>query len=150
MVRSARDWPWSSYRATAGQIQPPDFLTINWILAGFGDRKSLAIERYKQFVAEGKDQPSPWQMLRNQIYLGGEPFVEMMQALIGGDDALKEIPSSQRRPAPKKLEKYAAGGVERNAAIVAAYRSGGYTLKEIGEYFGLHYSTVSGIVKNHQ
>jgi len=27
-----------------------------------------------------------------------------------------------------------------------AYKSGGYTLKEIGEYFGLHYSRVSRIV----
>jgi transposase len=38
--------------------------------------------------------------------------------------------------------------VDRNAAIVAAYQTGGYALKEIGEHFGLHYSTVSGIVKS--
>ena len=30
-----------------------------------------------------------------------------------------------------------------------AYAGGRYTLKEIGDYFGLHYTTVSGIVKNH-
>ena len=33
-------------------------------------------------------------------------------------------------------------------SITNAYRSGGYTLKEIGNHFGLHYSTVSGIIKN--
>ncbi|MBP3974042.1 MarR family winged helix-turn-helix transcriptional regulator [Pseudoxanthomonas spadix] len=31
--------------------------------------------------------------------------------------------------------------------MLAAYRSGGYSMKEIGAYFGLHYSTVSRIVR---
>ena len=35
-------------------------------------------------------------------------------------------------------------------AIVFAYASGGYSLKEVGEYFNLHYSTVSGIIKGHK
>jgi len=30
-----------------------------------------------------------------------------------------------------------------------AYASGGYSLKEVGDYFDLHYSTVSGIVKSY-
>jgi len=33
MVRSVRDWPWSSYRATAGQTDIPSFLQVDWILA---------------------------------------------------------------------------------------------------------------------
>ena len=33
MVRSARDWPWSSYRATAGMAEVPRFLTVSWILS---------------------------------------------------------------------------------------------------------------------
>jgi len=35
-------------------------------------------------------------------------------------------------------------------AIIEAYQSGGYTLKQIGGYFKLHYSTVSGIVRHHK
>src|SRR5690606_32736289 len=53
MVRSAKDWPWSSYRATTGQVQAPLFLTTEWVLAGFGRRKRNVIEKYKQFVSEG-------------------------------------------------------------------------------------------------
>ena len=34
----------------------------------------------------------------------------------------------------------------RNEAMLNAYLSGRYTLKEIGDYFGLHYSRVSRIV----
>ena len=32
-------------------------------------------------------------------------------------------------------------------AIAKAYASGGFSLREIGDYFGLHYSRVSQIIK---
>lgn len=112
--------------------------------------KSTAIKRYKQFVSEGKGQASPWGMLRNQIYLGSEDFVEKMQSLVDGEKELSEVPSAQKRPMPKTLSQYEEQSKNRNTAIVSAYRSGGYTLKEIGDYFGLHYSTVRGIIKNNK
>jgi len=150
MVRSVKDWRWSSYRATGGQIRSPTFLTTDWILAGFSRQKKRAVEKYKAFVAEGKSQPSPWQSLRNQVYLGDDAFVEKMQSLLDNGKELSEIPASQRRPAPKPLSHYEAYGRHRNDAIVSAYASGGYTLKEIGGYFGLHYTTVSGIIRKHK
>ena len=70
-----------------------------------------------------------------------------MDGLIDGDKDLSEIPSSQRRGIPLTLEKYQAK-YSRNEAIAAAYASGGYTLKEIGDHFGLHYATVSRLVRN--
>jgi len=150
MVRTARDWRWSSYRAMIGQINKPEFLEVDWVLSAFGKRKSKAIAAYRKFVSEGKKQPSPWMSLKNQIYLGGDNFVEKMQLLIDGDKELSEVPLSQRRPVPKDLSSYEKKYLDRNTAIVAAYQSGGYTLKAIGEYFNLHYSTVSGILKNHK
>ncbi len=147
MVRAAKDWRWSSYRATTGQVEPPSYLPTDWILAAFAVRKSLAIEKYKAFVTEGKGQAAPWGLLKNQIYLGTDQFVEKMQSLIDSDKELSEIPMSQRRPKPKQLSEYEADD-DRNTAITKAYQSGGYTLKQIGDYFGLHYSSVSGIVNN--
>ena len=73
-----------------------------------------------------------------------------MQSLIDGSKELSEVPSSQRRLKPKELKYYKAPGRDRNSAIVSAYQSGGYTMKEIEEYFGVHYSTVSGIIINHR
>ncbi len=35
----------------------------------------------------------------------------------------------------------------RDESIIKAYESGGYSMKEIGEYFKIHYSRVSRIVK---
>lgn len=150
MVRSAREWPWSSYRATVGQQVKPKWLNTEWLLAGFGRRKSKAIEAYKQFVSEGKNQPSPWEQLKNQIFLGNEQFVKTMQTLIDADKELSEIPVSQRRAKPKQWAYYLKKYKSRNEAITLAYASGGYSLKEIGDHVGLHYSTISGIIKNHK
>jgi REP element-mobilizing transposase RayT len=41
-VRSARDWPWSNYRATAGMTAAPKWLETDWILAAFAERKKEA------------------------------------------------------------------------------------------------------------
>ena len=150
MVRSARDWPWSSYRATCGQVVKPDWLNTDWLLASFGKTKGRAIKGYKAFVSQGKGLPSPWSALRNQVFLGTERYLEEMQVLIDTGKELSEIPSSQRRPKPKELDDYKQSNSSRNDAIVSAYESGGYTLKGLGDYFGLHYSTVSGIIKNHK
>jgi len=78
MVRSAKDWPWSCYRATAGIKQPNNGLMVDWILSSFSSRKSTAVKRYREFVSEGKNQPKPWEQLRNQIYLGSDKFVDEM------------------------------------------------------------------------
>lgn len=147
MVRAAKDWPWSSYRSTAGQTSKQEWLNTEWILSAFGRNKGRAIEGYKRFVAQGKNQPSPWDGLRNQVYLGDDSFVKQMDALIDGDKDLSEVPSSQRRGIPATLDEYKLK-YERNEAIAAAYASGGYTLKEIGAHFGLHYATVSRLVSN--
>ena len=150
MVHAAGDWQWSSYLATIGQCTLRGCLTTDWLLAAFSKRKTIAIELYKQFVQEGKGQPSIWSQLRNQVYLGDEDFIEKIQVHINTDQQLIEIPASQRRPVPKSLGYYKQHYQTRNLAIAEAYKSGGYTLKQIGEHFGLHYSTVSGIIRHHK
>ncbi len=84
-VRAAKDWPWSSYRATSGVVESPDWLITGWLLSTFTKTKKTAIERYRQFVAQGKNQPAPWEYLKNQIFLGDEQFVEDMQCQSGTD-----------------------------------------------------------------
>ena len=147
MVRSARDWPWSSYRATVGFAHLPEWLTVDWLLSAFGRRRGPAMEAYRRFVSEGRNQPSPWRDLNQQMYLGDDAFVEDMQAKMKADASLDEIPSTQRRPPPLSLERYQHDHTNRDDAIIAAYASGGYTLKAIGEHFGLHYSMISLIVR---
>jgi len=52
MVRAARDWPWSSYRATSGQAEVPEFLNIDWILSQFDSRRDQAVRAYRRFVRQ--------------------------------------------------------------------------------------------------
>ena len=61
-----------------------------------------------------------------------------------------ELQRSMVRAEPKALLDYESASGDRNSAIIEAYRSGGYTLREIGDHFGLHYSTVSGIIRDHK
>jgi len=147
MVRSAKDWPWSSYRATAGLVDTDKWLTTDWLLAAFSNKKREAIKQYRTFVSEGRNQPKPWVNLRNQIYLGDDAFVDEMQCKISPDTNLSEVPSSQKRQVAKSLAYYEKKYSDRNTAISKTYESGGYSLKEIGDYYNLHYSRVSRIVK---
>ncbi len=146
MVREAKNWPWSSYRDTAGERQPPDWLTTEWILSAFAKRKSIAERKYREFVAQGKKQPGPWEQLSNQVFLGSEEFVNELQKKIEADKDLSEIPKSQRQSKTRSIEHYEKQSDTRNEAITTAYASGGYSMKELGEYFGLHYSRISRIV----
>jgi len=60
---------------------------------------------------------------------------------------LREVPQSKARPRAKPLAAYVRAHPMRDRAIAEAYASGGYTMQEIGDYFGLHYSQVSKIVR---
>jgi DNA-directed RNA polymerase specialized sigma subunit len=81
------------------------------------------------------------------VFLGSEAFVDDLRRRLPKDRDLSEVPRAQRRPPAKPLAKYAAVYANRDEAIATAYASGGYTLKEIGAYFGLHYARVSRIVQ---
>ncbi len=146
MARSAKDWSWSSYRATAGIKKPGHWLKVDWVLSCFSSNKQVAIKRYREFVSDGKKQPPPWQQLKNQIYLGSDDFVDEMQCKITPDVNLSEIPSSHKRQVSKPLNYYERSNSDRDTAIIKAYASGGYSMKQVGEYFGVHYSRVSRII----
>ncbi|MEF8982615.1 transposase [Thiohalorhabdus sp.] len=146
LVADASEWPWSSFRATAGLDGRPPWLTVDWLLAALGGRPEAARRRYRQFVAEGVGQPSPWEGLQGQIYLGSEDFVREAAGKAGEGQGPEEVPRAQRRPAPPTLTELAAA-YPRDEAIARAYASGGYTLREIGEWFGLHSSRVSRIAR---
>lgn len=103
IARFAADYRWSSYRATAGLITPPSWLTIAWTLERFGggDRAS-AQEAYRQFVADGRGAAyNPWESLQAQMYLGGESFRKEMQKHVEEQVRSMEHPRAQRQVVAK-------------------------------------------------
>ena len=128
-------------------MEVPTFLEVDWILGCFGKRKGKAIEAYKEFVARGKGQSALWEELRGQVYLGSEEFVNKLIGTIDSGKDLSEVPMAQKRPAPRALSWYESVAQSRNEAIYKAWCSGGYTQREIGEYFGSGYSRIRLIIK---
>ena len=146
MVSSAKSWPWSSYRATAGLAAAPDCLKTDRILQSFSEQGAQASLAYIAFVAEGRHKPSPWENLKQQIYLGSDDFVEKMQRNAKSGRRSREVPKVQKQKVPASLEYFDQKYHNRNEAIARSYASGGYSMKQIGEHFKLHYSWVSRIV----
>ena len=150
MVKEAKDWPWSSYRATAGFTLPEFCLTTDWILSNYGRTRKKAQQRYRTFVQQGKNQPSPWESLKNQIYLGNYDFVEDMQSKIDPEQSLNDIPTPQKQAPKKPLLYFEQRYSARDEAMYHAYISRHYTLSEVGKWFGVSHATVSRAVKLHE
>jgi len=145
-ARSCKDWQWSSYKATAGLEPPARFLTIEWILSQFAGSQSKAQLAYRRFVSAGRGEPV-WEQLRGQIYLGSDAFIA--QHAPAGSDAFREIPREQRLASRPLLEDVFASAPEERA-MATAYRVHGYRLKEIADFLGVHYSTISRRLKKQE
>ena len=143
MVTHPRLWRWSSYRATAGELAPPCWLTIDWTLTQFWSRQREAQTRYRQFVAEGREGPRPWEQLQGQIYLGSDEFIAQHQP----DRVIREIPRRQTQASRPSLRVLFARKQAPARLIRDAYRRHGYRLAEIADHLGVHYATVSRHLK---
>jgi putative transposase len=135
--RRVGTWKWSSYAATAGLAPVPDFLTTDWVLQQFGQTRSEAQARYRAFVRAGLGK-RPWDQLRGQIYLGDEEFVRQQPR---PGDGLKEIPRAQRQASRPSLDEIFANSDPH--AVARANGEYGYRMREIADFLGVHYATIS-------
>ncbi|MCB1875421.1 MAG: transposase [Chromatiales bacterium] len=148
LTRSARDWKWGSYRALAGLAEPPAWMECTWTWEQLAPDEKQAQKEYRAYVKAGRTKPPVWEFLTNQIFLGEPGFADRMREQLDVPPDRAEIPSAQLRPKPPPLSHFEAQAGNRDHAIAAAYASGGYTMKEIGAHFGLHYSQVSRIIRS--
>jgi len=147
VTRSARDWPWSSYRATAGQCTTPPFLTTDWILSQLGADAGRSTAAYRKFVSKGREIDA-WHCLQVGILLGSDSFVEQIKPLLHDASQAPGISSSYAtvaRPSLRDLVTEAADKNRRNRQVYRAVRTHRYTLQEVADHLGLHYSTISVI-----
>lgn len=89
LVKRPGQWPWSSHRAIGKDRDAPPWLTVDWVLGEFAGAPEGTRKAYRDYVAEGKSAPSPWQDVRAQMYLGSEPFLRDMAQRI------RTLPSDQ-------------------------------------------------------
>jgi len=151
LVEKPEEWKWSSYGATAGLKNKPDYLTVDWIMGLFSSNKAEAQKRYGKFVKEGIHKGSPWDDLQGQILLGEEGFIEKYKDLLSDKEQVKEIPRPQRyvcRPRLSKLLAKEDNSAGRNKRMHSAHVKYGYTLKEIADHLEIHYTTASKAIKS--
>ena len=131
-----------------GMNAPPEWLEIDWILSHFSLQRKRARAKYVNFVREGIGLAPIWDNLRQQIYLGDGQFIANHEKVLKEKVSLDEIPLLQKRKIAKPIDFYQNKYKDEGQAIYQTYLSGSYTLKEIGEHYGKHYTTISRIVKN--
>jgi len=151
-VKNISRYRWSSYRATAGEIQAPAWLNTDWVLSHFGRSSSVAQRKYAEFVEAGINLPSPLSKVKAQVLLGSAAFVKKMkQRLLNAADTKKSVRDKKRikRPSLNSLFSLKVRKEKslRNEAIKRAYQEYGYTMAEIADAAEIHFSTVSKVVK---
>jgi len=146
MVKKVGAWHWSSYSAMVGKTEAPVWLETNWLLSQFGKQRKRAREKYIDFVREGLGAPSLWGDLQKQVFLGSDEFINQHLKMIEEKESLDDIPVLQTRALAKPIDYYQKKYPDSTEAIQQAFLTGAYTLKEIGDHFGKHYSTISRIV----
>jgi hypothetical protein len=83
------------------------------------------------------------------LFLGQENFIEEIKHLLRGKEKLKEITREQRYLTNPPLNEIFKPQDQKSKGQVMyeAHLQYGYTLKDIAEYIGLHYTTVSRAIK---
>jgi putative transposase len=151
MRKKPEQWKWSSYGKTAGIGEGCKCLTTDWLLGQFAKTRKIAQQRYIEFVNAGINGDKPWDKLVGQVLMGDEGFIERMKPLLEDKDKIQEIPREQRHSARPTLKKILKGkNNDREAlesAACEAHVRYGYRLKEIAGEIGVHYATVSRMVK---
>ena len=148
IVKNPKDWRWSSYQATTGHQGIP-CLTTDWILSQFGKEQKAALKQYQAFVLSGIKVESPLKAIKGQLFLGQENFIDEIKHFLKGKERLKEITREQRyvtRPPLNEIISYQDRKL-KDQAMYKAHLQYGYTLKDIAEYIGVHYTTVSRVIK---
>lgn len=110
----------------------PRFLSVDWVRSLSGAKtQTEAIRRFVSFVEAGIGAP--------------ESAVDQFSSKLVMSDGT-EFPRAQRfgsRPPLPRIFENLASRADRNARAVAAVRDHGYTMKEVADFLGLHYITIS-------
>ncbi len=152
LIKHPNQWVWSSYSATAGQRNAHPCLTVDWILGQLASERKIAEEIYRKFVRAGIRAESIWKDLKGQSILGEDDFVKGMKDHITGKEHIPEISKRQRFISRLILENIFTPEVlqskeARDERIIEAVEKYGYSQRQIADHLGLHFSSVSRIMR---
>lgn len=150
LVAHPGEWRWSSFLATAGKTAAPGFLSVDWVRSLSGaTTRAEAMRRFVSFVEAGigVSEP-PVDHFRSKPVMG-EGLVERLGERRREATGCIEFPRAQRfasRPPLARIFAGVASKVDRNDRVVLAVRDYGYTMREVAEFLGRHYATISRVL----
>lgn len=142
MCEHPGQWRWSSFNATAGKSESPVPLALDRFLGLFGASRRGAQHAHESYVLEGVGD-ALGDRVRGER-LGSRGF---LREDFGYEDPISEVPREQWLPEPPSLEEIFAS---EKWPIATAYRRFGYTLREIGDFLGCHYATISRALRREE
>lgn len=145
LVAHPAEWPWSSYRETAGVDQGPGFLSLDWLDLIFGgNTREESQRRYRNFMS-----PSPADTaIGEALVIGAAPFQDAVRAEIGARFHELRVPRAYKALARPTLAEFFGKPLtkaDRNTLVVRAHVVHGYRLSEIAEHLRVHPNTLSRI-----
>jgi hypothetical protein len=115
-------------------------------------KRAKAEKEYRQFVQGGMEKTSLWAEVKGQTILGDDEFVDSLIDHLKKHKDVPEIPRSQRYVNRPHLDQIFQEGIimdkwKRDKKIAEALVKHGYLQVEIARYLGMHYSTISNLLK---
>jgi REP-associated tyrosine transposase len=101
LVKRPEDWPWSSYRATAGIIPTPSFLSAESTLGLFGKAEEAVLRaRFVHCISHEADDAASIDRIRsNEWILGPKAFKDVVRESIESRATdLIDAPQPEREP----------------------------------------------------
>jgi REP-associated tyrosine transposase len=150
LVAHPGEWRWSSFRATAGEAMVPGFLSVDWVRSLSGARtQAESVRHFVSFVEAGIGAAET-----SVDHFGVKPVMtEALTERLGEQrreaGECIEFPRAQRfasRPSLAGLFAGVTSKAERNARVVLAVREHGYAMREVAEFLGRHYATISRVL----
>jgi putative transposase len=165
MVKRVADYKWSSYRAYAYGKSHQSWLNTDTILMQFANGKDNHQAYRESMQKYSKEEQRIWEDLRHGIFVGTEKFVKKIKKRYLPDIPHTELPDQKQVTKSINLDKVLSKAADilkcdlelcRNSArisksstmdrdllIFIAWHLGVATNQQIGEKFGLTYSSVS-------
>ena len=165
MVRRLASYKWSSYKAYAYGRSKPKWLNTDVILSQFTNVKDPHQAYRENMQKYSKEEERAWEDLRHGVFVGSEKFVKKIKKRYLSDKPHAELPHQKSliRDANIEVVLSKAAGIikcdldlfressrisksnvtDRDLLIYIAWQLGVATNQEIGQIFGLTYSSVS-------
>lgn len=150
IVAHPADWEWSSYLATRLGDVSNARMKVSDVLKYFDPDIRSAGSQYEQFILSGIGGESPFENCKEGLALGSEEFIEAHAIHFDRTKDADIVIAQRLTGRPSLAELFDANDPTnvRNAKIICARTSCGYSVTDIAKHLKLHRTTVSKVVNS--